>query len=63
MTGFDAGKSFEHYVFLELIAYKYLNDKRYELFYWRTKKDMRLILYFKIIHLKLKLLLLYKKII
>ncbi|BDU60704.1 hypothetical protein FLA4_11140 [Candidatus Rickettsia kotlanii] len=30
MTGFDAGKSFEHYVFLELIAYKYLNDKRDE---------------------------------
>ncbi|WP_227779902.1 DUF4143 domain-containing protein [Rickettsia sp. Tenjiku01] len=38
MTGFDAGKSFEHYVFLELIAYKYLNDKRDELFYWRTKE-------------------------
>ncbi|WP_410524455.1 ATP-binding protein [Rickettsia amblyommatis] len=38
MTGFNAGKSFAHYVFLELIAYKYLNDKRDELFYWRTKE-------------------------
>ncbi|WP_410003123.1 DUF4143 domain-containing protein [Rickettsia parkeri] len=38
ITGFDAGKSFEHYVFLELIAYKYLNNKRDELFYWRTKE-------------------------
>ncbi|AFB22066.1 hypothetical protein [Rickettsia rickettsii] len=40
MTGFDAGKSFEHYVFLELIAYKYLNNKRDELFYWCTKDPM-----------------------
>ncbi|MGX6959715.1 MAG: ATP-binding protein [Rickettsia endosymbiont of Pentastiridius leporinus] len=38
MIGSDAGRAFEHYVFLELIAYKYLNEKRDELFYWRTKE-------------------------
>jgi len=38
MTGFEAGKSFEHYVFLELMAYKYLCDKRDQIFYWRTKE-------------------------
>jgi len=38
MIGFEAGKSFEHYIFLELIAYKYLKDKRDEIFYWRTKE-------------------------
>lgn len=38
MVGFEAGKAFEHYIFLEFIAYKYLNDKRDELFYWRTKE-------------------------
>nr|WP_193784003.1 DUF4143 domain-containing protein [Rickettsia conorii] len=41
ITGFDAGKSFEHYVFLELIAYKYFNNKRDELFYWRTKEGYK----------------------
>jgi predicted AAA+ superfamily ATPase len=38
MIGFEAGKAFEHYVFLEFIAYKYLNDKRDQLCYWRTKE-------------------------
>lgn len=37
MRGPDAGASFEHYVFLELMAYKLLNAKRDHIFYWRTK--------------------------
>ncbi|MFM8454574.1 MAG: ATP-binding protein [Gammaproteobacteria bacterium] len=37
MYGAEAGKSFEHYVFLELMAHKNLRDKRDNIFYWRTK--------------------------
>ncbi len=37
MAGIEAGKAFEHYVFLELMAYKHLCDKRDQIFYWRTK--------------------------
>ncbi|MBN9565286.1 MAG: ATP-binding protein [Alphaproteobacteria bacterium] len=36
--GSEAGKSFEHYIFLELMAYKQLNDKREALHFWRTKE-------------------------
>ncbi len=38
MRGADAGASFEHYVFLELMAYKLLTDKRDNIFFWRTKE-------------------------
>jgi predicted AAA+ superfamily ATPase len=38
MRGEEAGKSFEHYVFLELMAYKLLTEKRDPLNYWRTKE-------------------------
>jgi uncharacterized protein len=38
MFGIEAGRTFEHYVFLELIAYKYLCEKRDQIFYWRTKE-------------------------
>lgn len=38
MIGIEAGKSFEHYIFLELIAYKYLTDKREDPYFWRTKE-------------------------
>lgn len=38
MLGVDAGKSFEHYIFLELMAYKNLCEKRDQVFYWRTKE-------------------------
>lgn len=38
MSGFDAGKSFEHYIFLELMAYKNLYEKRDQISYWRTKE-------------------------
>ncbi len=37
MVGSEAGKAFEHYIFLELMAYKLLNNKRDEITYWRTK--------------------------
>jgi predicted AAA+ superfamily ATPase len=37
MRGMDAGASFEHYVFLELMAYKLLTAKRDSIYYWRTK--------------------------
>jgi predicted AAA+ superfamily ATPase len=38
MIGSEAGRAFEHYVFLELMAYKNLNEKRDEISYWRTKE-------------------------
>jgi predicted AAA+ superfamily ATPase len=38
MVGTVAGKMFEHYVFLELMAYKNLNEKQDGLSYWRTKE-------------------------
>lgn len=38
MSGVEAGKSFEHYIFLELMAYKNLCEKRDQIFYWRTKE-------------------------
>ncbi len=38
MIGSEAGKAFEHYIFLELMAYKLLNNKRDEITYWRTKE-------------------------
>jgi len=37
MRGVDAEKAFEHYVFLELIAYHLMKEKREKLYYWRTK--------------------------
>lgn len=39
-TGFrgtEAGKAFEHYVFLELMAHKFLNDLRHKIYFWRTQ--------------------------
>ena len=38
MFGAEAGKSFEHYIFLELISYKNLCEKRDQINYWRTKE-------------------------
>src|SRR3989338_397835 len=34
--GVEAGKAFEHYIFLELIAHKYLNDLDHSINFWRT---------------------------
>lgn len=36
--GADAGKSFEHYLFLELKAYQTYTEKRDTINYWRTKE-------------------------
>ena len=52
MRGEEAGKSFEHYIFLEFMAYKLLTEKRDFIHYWRTKKGMKWILSFKIKPLK-----------
>jgi uncharacterized protein len=38
MVGTEAGKAFEHYIFLELMAYKLLKFKREEITFWRTKE-------------------------
>lgn len=38
MRGEEAGKSFEHYIFLEFMAYKLLTEKRDLIHYWRTKE-------------------------
>lgn len=35
--GSDAGKAFEHYVFLELTAHKLLNDLNHTINFWRTQ--------------------------
>jgi predicted AAA+ superfamily ATPase len=35
--GIDAGKGFEHYILLELMAYKLLNDLDYTIQFWRTQ--------------------------
>ena len=37
LKGAEAGKAFEHFIFMELIAYKNMNDKRFDITYWRTK--------------------------
>lgn len=37
LKGAEAGKAFEHFIFMELIAYKNMHDKRFEMTYWRTK--------------------------
>jgi len=36
----SAGDAFEHYIFKELIAYSELNEKHYEINYWRTKTGL-----------------------
>jgi predicted AAA+ superfamily ATPase len=40
LKGSDAGHNLEHYVFLELMAYRELNKKRYAVNYWRTKTGL-----------------------
>lgn len=40
LKGSEAGKSFEHLIFMELIAYKNMTDKRVDLTYWRTKTGL-----------------------
>jgi predicted AAA+ superfamily ATPase len=38
--GASAGKAFEHFIMLELMAYKHLNDCDFNITYWRTKTGL-----------------------
>lgn len=40
LKGSDAGHALENYIFLELVAYRELNKKRYDISYWRTKSGL-----------------------
>lgn len=40
LKGMVAGKSFEHFIFMELTAYIGLKRKRHEITYWRTKTGL-----------------------
>lgn len=40
LKGSDAGHALENYIFLELVAYRELNKKRYDISYWRTKTGL-----------------------
>lgn len=40
LKGEVAGRSFEHYILMELMAYKHLCQKRFDIFYWRTKTGL-----------------------
>lgn len=40
LKGIIAGRSFEHYIFMELTAYLGLNRKRDKITYWRTKTGL-----------------------
>ncbi len=40
LKGSAAGKSFEHYILMELFAYIGLNKKRIDIAYWRTKTGL-----------------------
>ncbi len=40
LKGAEAGHAFEHYLFLELLAYKELNHKQIDIKYWRTKTGL-----------------------
>jgi predicted AAA+ superfamily ATPase len=40
LKGAEAGHCLEHYVFLELLAYREINHKYYKINYWRTKTGL-----------------------
>jgi uncharacterized protein len=40
LKGMAAGKSFEHYIFMELTAYISMHRKRIDICYWRTKTGL-----------------------
>src|SRR3989338_2673986 len=40
LSGEDAGRSLEHFILMELIAYKGISDKDFEINYWRTKTGL-----------------------
>lgn len=41
LKGSDAGDAFEHYIFMELMAYKELNELYFDITYWRTKTRLK----------------------
>ncbi len=55
MLGVEAGLAFEHYVFLELQAYKLLKNKRENIEYWRTKDGYEVDFIFSNIAVEIKL--------
>jgi len=40
LQGGVAGEAFEHYIFMEIIAYKGINDLDFEITFWRTKTGL-----------------------
>ncbi len=40
LKGIEAGKAFENYIFMELTAYRGINDFNFEICYWRTKTGL-----------------------
>ena len=40
LKGAEAGHAFEHYIFMELIAYSHFSEKKFEINYWRTKSGL-----------------------
>src|SRR5690606_25762559 len=40
LRGTSAGDAFEHFILMELMAYKGLYKKRYDITYWRTKTGL-----------------------
>ena len=40
LKGAQAGEAFEHYIFMELMAYRELNELDYKICYWRTQKGL-----------------------
>jgi len=40
LRGEAAGKSFEHFIFMELLAYLNMKQKRMKISYWRTKNGL-----------------------
>jgi uncharacterized protein len=40
LKGAAAGEAFEHYIFMELMAYRELNERHFKINYWRTKAGL-----------------------
>ncbi len=40
LSGQDAGAAFEHFILMELVAYRGLKEKRFDIHYWRTNSGL-----------------------
>ncbi len=40
LKGIEAGNAFENYIFMELTAYRGINDLNFDIYYWRTKTGL-----------------------